>query len=167
MKILVSLICCFLAGYINQSELTVQEIRSLFYAAEKSKNSFYKLSGAMKDVTIKSTPVMVCYKGVTEMMGAKYTISPFGKMNHFKKGKRYIEQAVEMDPKSMEIRFLRFSIQTNLPGFLGYDEDIEADKKFLLSGVHSITDKDLKYKMIQYLSSTKYCTAEEKKSIAK
>ncbi len=167
MRGMISLISCLLVGYMSQSKPTLQEIRSLFYAAEKSKTSFHKLSKIMKEVDTRSAPVMVCYKGVTEMMGAKYTISPFTKMSHFKKGKVYIEQAVEMDPKALEIRFLRFSIQTNLPGFLGYNNEIETDKQILLTGLQSVTDKDLKYKIIQYLSSTKYCTDEEKKSIAK
>lgn len=101
------------------------------------------------------------------MMAAKYTLNPISKMNSFKKGKSLLEAAVKQDPAHLEIRFLRFSIQTNLPSFLGYDAHIQEDKRFLLKQVAATEDKDLKNKVIQYLSSSKYCTEEEKKNIAK
>ncbi|MEJ2881215.1 hypothetical protein [Pedobacter sp. GR22-6] len=167
MKVLLSLLICFINLYVYSDEAKVQDLRKLFYAAENSRTAYQKLAASVAGIDTKSAPILVCYKGVTEMMAAKYTLNPFSKMSSFRKGKSLLEKAVKQDPEHPEIRFLRFSVQTNLPGFLGYDEHIQEDKQALLKQLPNIEDKDLKNKVIQYLSSSKYCSEEEKKNIAK
>lgn len=167
MKLLISLLICLIGPYGSYNEPTVEDLRRLFYAAERNQAAFKKLTVTVAEIDNESAPVLICYKGVSEMLAAKYTLSPITKLNKFRKGKRLIEAAIKLDPRQLESRFLRFSIQTNLPGFLSYDGAIAEDKEMLLKQVAHISDKDLKNKVIRYLSSSKYCTEEEKKSIQK
>lgn len=51
------------------------------------------------------------------------------KMNLFKKGRDLLEEEIKKDPKTMEWRFIRFTIQDNIPSFLGYSSNLEEDKK--------------------------------------
>lgn len=164
MKICISFIICLLMGYNNLSEPEVKELRKLFYAAEGDKSAYVKLTKAVSKVDAKSPAVFVCYKGVAEMMGAKYTFNPLNKLSKFRKGKALIEEAVKMAPDDLEIRFLRFSIQTNLPGFLGYDEHIVGDRMMLMKNASTISDNDLKIKVIQYLSSSRDTSEEVAKN---
>lgn len=149
------------------TEPDIVTLRTLFYAAESSKNAWVKMTEVLEPLDHTAKPIYLCYIGVSEMMGAKYVVSPIAKLNRFKKGKMMIEKAVEKAPEDLEIRFLRFSVQTNLPSFLGYDSDIHTDKKVLLEKLDEVTDKGLKNNIFKYLSSSKYCTAEEKKMLMK
>ncbi|WP_316788607.1 hypothetical protein [Pedobacter frigoris] len=165
MKIFLFIIFCLIDGYGDLSEPKVAELRNLFYESESNKSAWVKLVKLVEPVNTKSSPLLVCYKGVSEMMGAKYTVNPVSKLRRFKKGRSFIEHAVKREPENLEIRFLRFSIQTNLPTFLGYKDQIKEDKIILLNNLRGIRDKELKTNIVTYLSSSKYCTEEEKKKI--
>ncbi|TKC09584.1 hypothetical protein [Pedobacter frigoris] len=165
MRIIFCLILCLISGYSGLSEPKVTELRNLFYESESDKSAWAKFVKLVESVNTKSSPLLVCYKGVSEMMGAKYTVNPVSKLRKFKKGKFFIEEAVKREPANIEIRFLRFSIQTNLPTFLGYNDQIKEDKLMLLNNLSKIRDKNLKTNIATYLSSSKYCTEEEKKKL--
>ncbi|HCT70477.1 MAG TPA: hypothetical protein DF409_04905 [Bacteroidales bacterium] len=46
-----------------------------------------------------------------------------------------LEDAVAKKPGQLEIRFLRFATQTKAPSFLGYNANIQDDKKFILENI--------------------------------
>lgn len=167
MKLFLVLIFYCTVGYSAISEPKVTALRQLFYKSESDKSSWLKMQEMLKSVDSKSSAVLICYKGVSEMMGAKYTVSPITKLRRFKKGRTLIENAIKKDTEDPEVRFLRFSIQTNLPAFLGYDDEIEEDKSKLIYSVGNIKDKQLKNNIISYLSSSKHLTEPEKKRLKK
>lgn len=148
-------------------EPDILKLRSLFYAAEHNKTAWENLVSTVDQVNDQSKPVLLCYKGVAEMMGAKYASNPVTKLSRFKKGRSFIEKAAVKSPDNLEIRFLRFAIQTNLPSFLGYNDDITNDKEHLLAHISKSADAELKKNILKYLSSSKYCTDEEKKLLMK
>src|SRR5690349_21822843 len=104
---------------VMPAEPDIATLRRLFYASESSRTAWVKLEEIVKPINHNSKAILLCYRGVSEMMAAKYMINPIVKLKRFKKGKQYIEYAIHKAPDDPEIRFLRFSIQTNLPSFLG------------------------------------------------
>ena len=99
------------------------------------------------------------------MVKARYAINPYIKLKDFNKGKTWIETAIKRDTAEVEMRFLRFTIQTNLPSFLKYNSSIMADKNFLLIHFSSLIDHQLKENIYRYLSGSEYCTEEEIKKL--
>lgn len=73
-------------------------------------------------------PVMLAYKGATQAVMAKYATLPSKKYSLAKKGLAMLEQAIAIDPDNIEIRYLRFTIQENVPSFLGLSKDLKNDK---------------------------------------
>ena len=67
--------------------------------------------------------------------------NPIEKLIYFNKGKELLEDAINQDPKSVELKFLRYSIQQNLPKFLLYHDNIEKDLNFVNRKIKSIKDK--------------------------
>ncbi|WGQ10868.1 hypothetical protein QG516_04270 [Pedobacter gandavensis] len=165
MKKTVFLMFMLLFSNIHAAEPEIQEIKQLFQASAKSKSAANQLLKLLADVTESSSPLLISYKGAAEMMQAKYAWSPVAKVKRFNTGKRLIETAVKKAPDHLEIRFLRFAIQTNLPAFLNYNDEIQNDKKFVLTHLKTTKDKTLKQNIVKYLSTSKYCTAEEKKAL--
>ncbi|EDM36686.1 hypothetical protein PBAL39_25500 [Pedobacter sp. BAL39] len=144
-----------------------EELRSLYWQAANSREAADQLMKALSAVDDQSEPLLVCYKGAAEMLQAKYVLNPFSKLSRFQKGKALIESAIKRDPEHFEMRFLRFSIQCNLPSFLGYNDWIETDKRMLIDRLGGLGDTAFKQDVIKYLSGSKYCTKEELKIIGK
>lgn len=72
------------------------------------------------------------YKAASEAIRAR-DASMFNKMTYVQDAARTFEQAVGLDPQNPEIRFLRFSVESNLPAFLGLSKHVDEDKELLLS----------------------------------
>ncbi len=70
---------------------------------------------------------------------------------YFKKGKRHLESAVSKAPENLEIRFLRYTCQVEMPHFLGYNKNITEDKKFILEHYKESKDVILVSQIKQYL----------------
>lgn len=71
------------------------------------------------------------YKAASEAIKAR-DASMLNKLTYVQQASRTFEQAVSLAPASAEIRFLRFSVESNLPPFLGLSKHVEEDKAFLL-----------------------------------
>lgn len=71
------------------------------------------------------------YLGGLQTIWANHVFSPISKLNTFNKGKKNIEQAIKKEPKNVELRFIRLSVQKNAPSFLGYYSNIKEDMQFI------------------------------------
>jgi hypothetical protein len=54
------------------------------------------------------------------------------KLTYVQQAAKTFDQAVGLDSDNAEIRFLRFSVESNLPPFLGLSKHVDEDKAFLL-----------------------------------
>ena len=99
------------------------------------------------------------------MMMAKYVVSPINKLSKFNEGKNLLEKCIEKDNKNVELHFLRFTVQSNAPKFLGYNSSLLLDKNFILNALASINDKQLKNIVITFLKSSSYLTNTEKQKL--
>ena len=85
------------------------------------------------------------YKAASEAIKAR-DASMLNKLTYVQESARTFEQAVSLSPASAEIRFLRFSVESNLPPFLGLSKHVEEDKAFLLNAAlqhpHSGMDEE-------------------------
>ncbi|MES2827924.1 MAG: hypothetical protein V4687_07210 [Bacteroidota bacterium] len=146
-------------------EPELSAVRKLFYMAAVESSASVEFSKTLKSVNENSSALMFCYKGAAHMMEAKYAFNPITKFIKFSKGKSAIERSIAREQENLEMRFLRFSIQVNLPGFLGYNDQIQADKLKLLSKINDLDDKFLKEKITAYLIASKRCSQAELKKL--
>lgn len=72
------------------------------------------------------------YKAASEAIKAR-DASMLSKLSYVQQAAQTFERAVELDAQNAEIRFLRFSVESNLPAFLGLSKHVEEDKEFLLN----------------------------------
>jgi hypothetical protein len=165
MKFLAVLIFMMVSNFFTMSDVEVAALRKLYYEAAENKTAVKKLSALLAKVNDNSDAILIGYRGATEMMEAKYAFNPVTKLSRFNKGKNYLEKAIKKEPKQVELRFIRFSIQTNLPSFLGYNDHIKIDKDALINSVVKIDDKQLKNNIIDYLIISKHCNQEEIKKL--
>jgi len=136
------------------------EIRNLYEKAAANKAANEKLIQLL-DAANENRPLLTGYKGAAIMMQANHAINPLTKLNRFNTGKKLIEKAIAAANSHMELRYVRLTIQTNLPKFLGYHDDIEKDKKLLIKGLGTVKDIDLRNRIVNYLTSKNICNADE------
>jgi len=98
-------------------------------AADKAAGEkFYQLLADYND----RDALVLGYKAAAEAIRAR-DASMFNKLTYVQDAARTFEQAVGLDPKNPEIRFLRLSVESNLPAFLGLSKHVEEDKELLLN----------------------------------
>ena len=143
--------------------LDLHQIRGLYHRAAEVKQDALQLNHLMSQVNTSAAPVLICYKGANEMIQAKYALNPITKLDQFNKGKELIKKAFSRDTLNLEMRFIRFSIQNNLPSFLGYRDNLDQDKRFLLNNTKASNDPELQEMIFNYLSGLALIKPEELK----
>lgn len=152
MKKATLLLCLLLffgtSGYAQTN--FINKVRLLYMEATKEKKACETLIRLLKSNNAKEKPLLLGYKGSATMIMARHVINPFTKLSHFKKGRNMLEKAIEADSDNVELRFLRYAVQTHAPSFLGYDRHIAGDKKFLLQASDSVdqTIKELIHSLL-------------------
>jgi tRNA A37 methylthiotransferase MiaB len=72
-------------------------------------------------------------------------------------------------PNNIEIRFLRYSIQSNTPAFLGYSKNLKEDRKVMVSAFFNKAmlnnNKKLLSEIYQFLVEENSLTQSEKSKI--
>ncbi len=144
---------------------SIAEVRLQYRKAATEENSCKDLIALLAPYNEKNDPLLSGYKAGATMMMAKYVFSPFGKLSYFNRGKKMMEKAIEADKENAELRFLRFGVQTNIPFFLGYKNDIETDKSFILQSISHLGDPQLKQFIISYLNRSGELTNIEKQEL--
>jgi hypothetical protein len=161
MKLLVAIFLFLLADASEFPDVT--RIRNLYDDALYNKDKAEELISYLD--TTKHTPLAIGYKGSATMLLAKHSRNPLRKYKYFNEGKALLEEAISKDSASAELRYLRFSVQTNSPSFLGYNNSIQRDKLFLLESVKNISEPDLKKNILSILKNSKYVNENEKQKI--
>lgn len=107
------------------------------------------------------TPLEKGYEAAFHMFMAKHTGNPFKKMSFFNGGKKLLEQQIKSDPSNAELRFIRLSIQYHIPDYLGYKENIEEDKDYLVANLYKLQDEKTKDIIYNYLKGANMYSDEE------
>jgi tetratricopeptide (TPR) repeat protein len=105
-------------------------LRQQFAKASADKAAAEKLYQQLADYKGPDA-VVLAYKGAAEAIRAR-DASMFDKLTYIQQAARSFEQAVSLAPQNAEVRFLRFSVESNLPSFLGMSKHLEEDKALLL-----------------------------------
>ena len=117
---------------LGGQEPNVQEVRALYLEAIDSARGTDALVEVLEDLDLSDNPLLLGYLGSGHAMQAKHAFNPYVKYQLFTTGKGQLEAAIAADPDNAELRFLRFTVQENAPGFLGYNNDLAADKATMI-----------------------------------
>ena len=106
-------------------------LRHQYEQAAANKEAGEKFYNLLHDYKAQDALVLG-YKAASEAIKAR-DASMLNKLTYVQQAAQTFEQAVSLDPANAEIRFLRFSVESNLPAFLGLSKHVEEDKAFLLA----------------------------------
>ncbi|WP_207424118.1 hypothetical protein [Desertivirga brevis] len=162
MRVVLLLLSLIFAGSAGAYDL--QGIRVEFYKAVNDASTANSLYKKLKGIE-KKDALLLAYLGSTEAVKAKHAFNPYNKLSLLKSGSKKLEQAVGEEPASLEIRFLRFSLEHYLPAFLGASKHLDEDRKQIvkLIGAEKFgsVDKALLKNIIAFMKETKRCSSSE------
>jgi len=158
MRFLILFICF---GIQFPSLETVRENYANSIESESAAESLYK---SLEDADSK-TPIFLAYKGAVRAVMAKHAFLPNTKYSCAKEGVKWLNEAVKSNAENTEIRYLRYSIEKNLPTFLGFELHLESDQSFivkqLLNKSHGL-DKKMFNLVRDYMVKKAKLTSETK-----
>lgn len=157
--ILITLIHCTSRGQ------SMYEIRNEFKKARTDKATCNRLITKLSASKNRQDNLLNAYKASTLMISARFEPNPIDKLNVFLKGKELLENCVAASPNDIEVRFLRFSIQTNAPFFLGYQGHIKNDKNYIITHMNLVSDIQLATLIKEVLIKSNLLTQTEKKQL--
>jgi len=150
---------------------SVLQLRTLYYKASLSASACDTFYNSLKKIRDNTSPVIAGYYSMAAFMECHHSYNPVAKLKYFNEGKIYLEKAIAQASNNVELHFLRFTVQTNLPGFLGYKSNIEDDRSFILrtmiSSEFRTSDPDLYNRIYNYFFSCDYISENDKALISK
>ncbi len=141
----------FLSFSIPNSNYNLAALRNLYEGAAVDETKAQELITVSKPYL--NIHTARGYYGAGKIIMAKYYYNPYSKLKTFNEGKGFLEAAIKADYANAELRFLRLSIQKNVPSLLGYNNNIEDDKKYLNNCLPLLNDKQLKSMITNYLKT--------------
>ncbi|MEO1055081.1 MAG: hypothetical protein AAFX87_30885 [Bacteroidota bacterium] len=123
--------------------------------------TFYKEIKAIKD----KTPLIEAYKGAAEAVIAEQHWNPISKLSYLKQSLKTLSGAIQDDMENVEIRFIRFYIESNAPRLLGLSGHIDEDKSIIMSNLYAVDKEalgnDLVKYIVGYMIESGLCTPQE------
>jgi len=144
----------FIYSGVFATQTSLEEMRALYKQAASSEDACSKLIKCCNNQSTYTEAIILGYKGCATIMMANHLINPFSKWSKFSSGREMLEQAISKDSTNIELRYLRFTIQTKAPSFLGYHNNISSDKLFLLKEINKLKDMQLNKLIVRFLAQS-------------
>lgn len=108
---------------------------------EKYVDSLINISGRYV-----SSPVMQSYNGAANTAKAQYVGNVFSKYSQAKKGLGIMNKAASRSPKNVEVRFVRYCTESNIPSVMPFSSHVKEDKSFI---INNLSNKHQHYSAIK------------------
>ena len=166
--ITLSLTFCFIIQASAQAITSKKQLRQQLIRAINNSNTTDSMYNSLIAIPVKS-PVIVGYIGTLQALKAKHTWNPYSKMKQVANAEKTFEKAIKADPHNLELRYLRYSVEHNLPKILGQSKNMDADKQEMLKQIaqHTTEDRELVINVINYLLQNGDHTVAEKTDLHK
>ena len=115
----------------------ISEIRDLYKVApinNSACNQLYELSRNI--IGNNNDPLLQGYYISAMLFKSKHEKNPIKKYSLFKNASTELDELINKNMYSVEMRFLRYNIQNNAPRFLGYIDNIKEDYEFILNNIN-------------------------------
>jgi hypothetical protein len=160
MKSLFLILALYLSvAVVDAQETSLDSLRKLYFEEWVGKCGAEKLVANTEHFDENTSPLFKAYRGAGLATTSNCTSWPLKKISRFRDGKALIEEAVSLKPEDLEVRFLRFTIQRNIPAFLGYD-NVEEDRKFIMERLTLYLKKGEHSKLTKLILNYMYDTEE-------
>ena len=166
--ILIFLLLGAMVSRADNTEPDLKALRQQMLVALNSSATTDSLYNSLGKLRVKS-PVVLGYMGGLDALKAKHAWNPYSKIRFLSASENVLQQAINADPHNIEIRFVRFSIEYHLPGFLGMAKNLADDRDEMIRQLtnknYGTADKKLTLNLIKFLIDSKKCSARQTEAL--
>ncbi len=138
----------------------------MYKEAPNSKEITLQLVKELETIKKTDAAVLVAYKAASLTLLAKNSKGVKSKKAYFKEGVTLLEFIISENPKNIELRFIRLTIQEKTPKFLKYKANISEDKSFIYNQLKNVKNSNLRAYIKGYVLQSKLFSIEEKNVIS-
>ena len=149
-RALLSFLMVWSTSVVAQDQL-LATIRQNIGEVFKTDSVCRRMHTEFEKIDVSKNNLLLGYKGAIELGMGRHDPNVFKKMSWFNDGKEHLEKSIANDPQNLELRFLRLTIQTNMPSFLGYGESKQTDKVFVLQNLEKAHSEDFKKRVRNFI----------------
>ena len=142
--------------------IDISEVRKNYSAAWDNPEITEELYQALSNSLVTNDNLLQAYKGAVLTLKAKHSKTIKDKKTFFKEGVVLLESSIASNPKNIEIRFIRLSIQEYAPKIVRYNSNMEEDKLFIQQNYSTSKNEEVKKLIKNYIASSTYFTEAEK-----
>lgn len=141
--------------------MTEKEARKKYFQAIGNERKIERLLKELQNIENPSA-LLLAYRAACESMMAQFSWNPYTKLAQVTKSFDLFAKAIKEDSQNAEIRFLRFSVQHNVPDFLRKNREFEEDKDVLVDNFDKADfDTEFRQFIIGYLKDSGRFEAKE------
>ncbi|NUQ81749.1 MAG: hypothetical protein HUU10_09080 [Bacteroidetes bacterium] len=147
------------------SATDLNQIRERYYQSVTDEEATRDLYRELSSIP-HPTALVLGYQAALEALFAKHVWNPYSKLTWLDKAELSFAKAIRQDPTNVEIRFLRFTYQHYLPGFLKRSPNLDEDRAAIINGLASNVNQpepDLRKNVIRFLLESGRCSPVELK----
>jgi hypothetical protein len=133
-----------------QKDLDITLIRETFFGLTHNSDQAPEFHAYLLSLD-QDHPIVVGYRGATEALLTKHTWSPIEKFRFLQRAEKSLNMAVTMSPDNVEVRFIRYAVETHIPRFLGFSDHLEEDESFLALQLNHMSHLELDMEMKTYI----------------
>lgn len=158
------LVVLIISVFSFQTSPVLEEVRNQFpeISSEEQADNF------IAKLTNDTSEEAKGYIAAMNFMKSRFVKNPFTKLKFFKIGKKELDAVILNNPKNIEMRYIRYLMQKQIPGFLNYSDNIEEDFKLISTQlVESNYNDKFKHKIINNMLLVSNLTDNEKEILTK
>jgi hypothetical protein len=144
--------------FLNSTTTPIENVRNQFPNIETLEQTDSFLEALEKETSAEAKG----YRAAMLFMKSRFVKNPFSKLKYFKEGKQLLDDDIAQHPSNIEIRYIRFLMQKQIPAFLGYNDYISEDFGLITSNIIvSDLPKSFKIEILNNMLLVDNLTAEE------
>jgi hypothetical protein len=148
----------------------IKTIRNEFNMAINDEQKANQLFQQLSKLNPVAGSIEYAYLGATEALLAKHTFNPFSKLNYVNKATEKLNKAIAINGNNIEMRYMRFSVESGMPSYLGYSKHVSEDRKIIIEGLSAIKAGNENAAMYKYFAesilNSSFCNNAEKKLLS-
>ena len=149
--IIASILICNISN-IKAQTISIDEIRREYSKAMENQALCERWYARFQNDNSTNNKIKA-YKGGICMAMARFAPIP-KKMAYISQGKKLVEEAVSNAKEDVEIRFIRYGLQVNLPPILAYNKNKIEDRNFINSHIDKLPNESMKQGVKKYIEET-------------
>lgn len=136
---------------LAQQSVLLNDLRLNIGEVFVSDSLCYRFEKRIEKADVSQDNTLLGYKGAVWMARARHAANPMHKLSYFNQGKGWLEAALIKEPENVELRFLRLTIQVNVPSILGYSDKKRTDLTFVESRIPTLRIPELRTRMENFI----------------